>query len=130
MKTELTELKPVSDSALNMHATLGMPSMPTPPPQLQQTQYEVMRSPSAPHSPTFIAVPSSNLVQASHPMASAQGYTMRLGDHSQPSPGSHNSNVIYSSVGQSTGTTSSYTTSTFIFVSFSQLLQSVCGISY
>lgn len=106
MKAELTELKPVSDPNLAMHTTMGMPNL-APPPQVQQQSYDMMRSSAATHSPTFIAVPSGNLVQASHPMANGQGYTMRLSDHTQSHPVSSNtSSVGYSTVGQSVMTTS------------------------
>lgn len=108
VKAELTELKPVSDPSLTtMHTTMGIPNL-APPPQVQQQSFDMMRSSAAPaHSPTFIAVPSGNLVQASHPMPNGQGYTMRLSDHTQSQPmSSSNSSVGYSTVGQSVMTTS------------------------
>ena len=89
-----------------MHTTMGIPNL-APPPQVQQQSYDMMRSSAVAHSPTFIAVPSSNLIQASHPMANGQGYTMRLSDHTQSHPASQNtSSVGYSTVGQSVMTTS------------------------
>lgn len=111
VKAELTELKPVSDQNMAMHTTMGIPNL-APPPQIQQQSYDMMRSSTVTHSPTFIAVPSSNLIQASHPMANGQGYTMRLSDHTQSHPASQNtSSVGYSTVGQSVMTTSpSYAT--------------------
>lgn len=111
VKAELTELKPVSDPNMGMHTTMGIPNL-APPPQIQQQSYDMMRSSTVTHSPTFIAVPSSNLIQASHPMANGQGYTMRLSDHTQSHPASQNtSSVGYSTVGQSVMTTSpSYAT--------------------
>ena len=110
MKTELTELKPVSDSGLSMHTTMGMPNL-GPPPQVQQPPYEMMRQAAPAPSQTFIAVPNGNLLQASHPIASGQGYTMRLSDHTQSSVSSNSSSVGYSSVGQTVMTTSpSYAT--------------------
>ena len=106
VKAELTELKPVSDPNMAMHTTMGIPNL-APPPQIQQQSYDMMRSSAVTHSPTFIAVPSSNLIQASHPMANGQGYTMRLSDHTQSHPASQNtSSVGYSTVGQSVMTTS------------------------
>lgn len=106
VKAELTELKPVSDPNLAMHTTMGIPNL-APPPQVQQQSFDMMRSSAVAHSPTFIAVPSSNLIQASHPMANGQGYTMRLSDHTQSHPASQNtSSVGYSTVGQSVMTTS------------------------
>lgn len=114
MKTELTELKPVSDSGLAMHTTMGMPNL-GPPPQVQQPPYEMMRQAAPAPSQTFIAVPNGNLLQASHPIASGQGYTMRLSDHTQSSASSNSSSVGYSSVGQTVMTTSpSYATRKFI----------------
>lgn len=107
MKAELTELKPVSDPSLTtMHTTMGIPNLAPPPPQ--QQSYDMMRPSGVPtHSPTFIAVPSGNLVQSSHPMSNGQGYTMRLSDHTQSQPiSSNNSSVGYSTVGQSVMTTS------------------------
>ena len=105
VKAELTELKPVSDSSLTMHTTMGIPNL-APPPQLQQPSYDMMRQTAAQPSQTFIAVPSSNLVQASHPMVGGQGYTMRLSDHTQLPASSMSSSAGYSSVGQSVMTTS------------------------
>lgn len=107
MKAELTELKPVSDPSLTtMHTTMGIPNLAPPPPQ--QQSYDMMRPSGVPtHSPTFIAVPSGNLVQSSHPMSNGQGYTMRLSDHTQSQPISSNSSSVgYSTVGQSVMTTS------------------------
>ena len=126
VKAELTELKPVSDPNLTMHSTMhttmhttmGIPNL-APPPQVQQQSYDMMRSAGGMHSPTFIAVPSSNLVQAAHPMANGQGYTMRLSDHAQSHPvNSNSSSVGYSTVGQSVMTTSpsySYPSRKFCF---------------
>lgn len=107
VKAELTELKPVSDPSLTtMHTTMGIPNLAPPPPQ--QQSYDMMRPSGVPtHSPTFIAVPSGNLVQSSHPMSNGQGYTMRLSDHTQSQPISSNSSSVgYSTVGQSVMTTS------------------------
>ncbi|XP_068702108.1 paired box protein Pax-6-like isoform X2 [Montipora foliosa] len=111
VKTELTELKPVSDPTLSMHTTMGMPNL-APAHQIQQQPpYEMMRTAAAPPSQTFIAVPSANLVQASHPMVGGQGYTMRISDNTQSSVSSNATSVGYSSVGQSVMTTSpSYAT--------------------
>ena len=114
VKTELTELKPVSDPTLSMHTTMGMPNL-APAHQIQQQPpYEMMRTAAAPPSQTFIAVPSANLVQASHPMVGGQGYTMRISDNTQSSVSSNATSVGYSSVGQSVMTTSpSYPTRKF-----------------
>ncbi|KAM7427733.1 Paired box protein Pax-6 [Porites harrisoni] len=104
VKAELTELKPVTDPSLTMHTTMhttmGIPNL-APAPQVQQPSYEMMRPSAATPSQTFIAVPSANLVQASHPMASGQGYTMRLSDHTQSSVSNNSSSAVFSSVGQS-----------------------------
>jgi len=112
VKAELTELKPVSDTSLTMHTTMGIPNL-APPPQLQQPPYEMMRPSASAPSQTFIAVPSANLVQASHPVVGGQGYTVRLSDHTQSAVSSNSSSAgyAYSSVGQSVMTTSpSYAT--------------------
>ncbi|KAK2563325.1 Paired box protein Pax-6 [Acropora cervicornis] len=111
VKSELTELKPVSDPTLALHTTMGMPNLAPAHQVQQQPSYEMMRTASAPPSQTFIAVPSANLVQASHPMVGGQGYTMRLSDNVQSSVSSNTSSMGYSSVGQSVMTTSpSYAT--------------------
>jgi len=124
VKAELTELKPVSDPNMAMHTTMGIPNL-APPPQVQQQSYDMMRSSAVAHSPTFIAVPSSNLIQASHPMANGQGYTMRLSDHTQSHPASQNtSSVGYSTVGQSVMTTSpSYASRKYLSICLPAYLQ-------
>lgn len=93
---------------------MGMPNLAPAHQVQQQPSYEMMRTAGAPPSQTFIAVPSANLVQASHPMVGGQGYTMRLSDNVQSSVSSNTSSMGYSSVGQSVMTTSpSYATSKF-----------------
>lgn len=110
VKAELTELKPVSDPSLAMHTTMGMPNLASPS-QVQQPSYEMMRPAPAAPSQTFIAVPSGNLVQTSHPMVGGQGYTMRISDNTASSVTSNSSSGVYSSVGQTVMTTSpSYAT--------------------
>ena len=129
MKAELTELKPVSDPSLTtMHTTMGIPNLAPPPPQ--QQSYDMMRPSGVPtHSPTFIAVPSGNLVQSSHPMSNGQGYTMRLSDHTQSQPISSNSSSVgYSTVGQSVMTTSpSYASRKLFYTYFSVYVTTLCS---
>ena len=112
-----------------MHTTMGIPNL-AQPPQVQQQSYDMMRSSAVAHSPTFIAVPSSNLIQASHPMANGQGYTMRLSDHTQSHPASQNtSSVGYSTVGQSVMTSSpSYASRKYLSICLPTLQWLWCSV--